>query len=233
MKSEMTIDEKGTKNWKLPNGDYHRENGPAVVYLDGDKEWFVKGERHREDGPAIDYPQYGHKEWWIWGERHREDGPAMEFVKAPGDESINTHKEWWIGGERHRKGRPAIEYNDGGEEWYIEGKLHREDGPALIGAHGRKEWYLYGFKHRLDGPSVTLLIGHKEWHLYGTEHTEEEFKRRIRDYKLKQLLSPTSESRDFKKTSESSYFEFYKKTLQIRDSSGETKITINQSFDKF
>jgi len=32
MKSELTIDEDGTKEWKLPNSDYHREDGPAIKY---------------------------------------------------------------------------------------------------------------------------------------------------------------------------------------------------------
>jgi hypothetical protein len=29
MKSEFTIDKKGTKYWRLPNGNYHREEGLA------------------------------------------------------------------------------------------------------------------------------------------------------------------------------------------------------------
>jgi len=30
--------------------------------LDGSKEWFLNGQRHREDGPAVEYAN-GHKEW--------------------------------------------------------------------------------------------------------------------------------------------------------------------------
>ena len=43
----------GSKVWTL-NGDYHREDGPAVVSVYGIREWFIKGQRHREDGPAIE-----------------------------------------------------------------------------------------------------------------------------------------------------------------------------------
>jgi len=30
----------------------------------GAKHWFKNGNRHREDGPAIDYIN-GHKQWWL------------------------------------------------------------------------------------------------------------------------------------------------------------------------
>ena len=64
MKSELTIDEDGTKEWKLPNSDYHREDSPAIEFIDGDKFWYINGLRHREDGPAIEYIS-GNKRWYI------------------------------------------------------------------------------------------------------------------------------------------------------------------------
>jgi len=79
----------------------HKEDGPAIEYADGDKEYWINGERHREDGPAVECTN-GHKEYWINGKRHREDGPAIEY--ADGD------KEYWINGKRHREDGPAIEY---------------------------------------------------------------------------------------------------------------------------
>ena len=33
----------GTKIWFL-NGEYHREDGPAVVLYDGSEEWWLNGE---------------------------------------------------------------------------------------------------------------------------------------------------------------------------------------------
>jgi hypothetical protein len=46
----------------------HREDGPAVEYDDGHKEWWLNGRRHREDGPAIEYAA-GYWDWWVNGER--------------------------------------------------------------------------------------------------------------------------------------------------------------------
>ena len=66
---------------------FHREDGPAVEWAGGTKEWWINGNRHREDGPAIEYAD-GCKSWWINGHRHREDGPACEYADGT--------KEWWI-----------------------------------------------------------------------------------------------------------------------------------------
>jgi hypothetical protein len=38
----------------LENGQFHRENAPAIEYPDGVTEWRVHNNLHREDGPAID-----------------------------------------------------------------------------------------------------------------------------------------------------------------------------------
>lgn len=50
------------KYWTL-NGDYHREDGPAVVWHNGYKGWYLNGKFHREDGPAIEYTD-GRKSWY-------------------------------------------------------------------------------------------------------------------------------------------------------------------------
>ena len=69
---------------------HHREDGPAVKFPDGGKEWYLNGKRHREDGPAVEYSD-GDRSWFINGERHREDGPAVEY--SDGGE------EWYINGK--------------------------------------------------------------------------------------------------------------------------------------
>ena len=48
MKSKLTINGLGTKIWRLPNGDYHREDGPAIEYSDGSKSWFINGKLYTE-----------------------------------------------------------------------------------------------------------------------------------------------------------------------------------------
>jgi hypothetical protein len=66
----------------------HRLDGPAVIYKNGNTEWFNNGMPHRVDGPAIE--QSGSKFWLINGRYHREDGPAIIYS----DESV----EWYLNG---------------------------------------------------------------------------------------------------------------------------------------
>ena len=72
-------------------GQYHREDGPAIEYFNGNKCWYINDQLHREDGPAIEYTN-GDKVWYINGQPHREDGPACEY--------FNGEKYWWINGKR-------------------------------------------------------------------------------------------------------------------------------------
>jgi len=78
------------KAWLDGKGIRHREDGPAVEWEDGTKEWWVKGMLHRTDGPAIEFPN-GDAEWWVNGRLHRDDGPAIDFT--------NGYKEWWVNGK--------------------------------------------------------------------------------------------------------------------------------------
>ena len=91
MKPKLEIDNYGTKRWKLPNGDLHREDGSAVEWDSGRKEWFLNGIRHRENGPAIEAMHY--ESWWLNGKLHRENGPALK---------TNTGgKEWYLNGIKY------------------------------------------------------------------------------------------------------------------------------------
>ena len=65
MKSTLIINSDGTKVWCL-NGQFHREDGPAIEHPDGTKVWCLNGQRHREDGPAIEDSDDG-KSWWLNG----------------------------------------------------------------------------------------------------------------------------------------------------------------------
>jgi hypothetical protein len=42
--SEYRVDQYGTKRWYL-NVKWHREDGPAIEYLDGSKAWYLYGEQ--------------------------------------------------------------------------------------------------------------------------------------------------------------------------------------------
>lgn len=62
---------------------FHREDGPAVEYIDGTNLYYKFGKLHREDGPAIEHPD-GTKEYYIAGIRHRLDGHAIEYSDGTG-----------------------------------------------------------------------------------------------------------------------------------------------------
>ena len=44
----------------------HREDGPAIEYYGGTKEWLRHGLRHRLDGPAVKYSN-GSESWYVDG----------------------------------------------------------------------------------------------------------------------------------------------------------------------
>ena len=71
MKPKLTIDQHGIKEWKLPSGKLHRENGPAYEGIDGTKMWYINGACHREDGPAIEYGD-DYKRWFLNGKQYTE-----------------------------------------------------------------------------------------------------------------------------------------------------------------
>ena len=85
--------ENGDKYW-YKNGNFHREDGPAIERANGSKEWWINGNLHREDGPAVEYSN-GNKYWYIEGKRHNLNGPAIELA--------NGTKEWWIDNESIKK----------------------------------------------------------------------------------------------------------------------------------
>jgi hypothetical protein len=70
----------------------HREDGPAVEWLNGYKAWGSNGKLHREDGPAVEYSN-GSKEWFLNGKLHREDGPAIEYADGK--------KAWYLNGVKY------------------------------------------------------------------------------------------------------------------------------------
>jgi hypothetical protein len=68
-KSRLELDINGTKRYCL-NDIYHREDGPAIIYYDGEMRWYIKGILHRTDGPAIIYTS-GHQSWFLNGCKYK------------------------------------------------------------------------------------------------------------------------------------------------------------------
>lgn len=71
--------------------DLHREDGPAVIWDTGQKEWYQHGKRHREDGPAVEL--HFRNEWYLNGYRHRLDGPAVDDGLDKDDA-----RDWYVDG---------------------------------------------------------------------------------------------------------------------------------------
>jgi hypothetical protein len=112
---KVTVDKYKTICWYNSKDQLHREDGPAVEWVDGTKYWYINGKLHREDGPAIECAD-GYKE--------------------------SKLQLWYHNNKLHREDGPAVEYADGPKYWYRNHKLHREDGPAVEGANGTKFWYI-------------------------------------------------------------------------------------------
>ena len=87
LKYRIEVDEDGTRRYFNTAGQYHRTDGAAVEYANGEKWWYQNGRLHRTDGPAIEWA-YGSKFWYQNGQRHRTDGAANEYA--------NGRKEWWL-----------------------------------------------------------------------------------------------------------------------------------------
>jgi hypothetical protein len=118
-------------------GRLHREDGPALEWAHGTREWYRRGRRHRDGGPAVEHAD-GTKSWYRGGQLHRDDGPAVEGA----DGNLEWHRE----GKLHREDGPALQDAGGRKCWYRNGQLHREDGPAIEWASRIKDWYLQGRK---------------------------------------------------------------------------------------
>ena len=77
MKNGLIVDRYGTEIY-YKDDLFHREDGPAVIFIDGTVEYYIKDKLHREDGPAVIYPT-GVIEYYIEDMKHREDGPAVIY----------------------------------------------------------------------------------------------------------------------------------------------------------
>ena len=76
LKYRVEVSVAGMRRYYNNSGRLHREEGPAVIWPNGECEWYRNGLRHRDNGPAIEWPD-GSKEWYQNGQRHRDGGPAV------------------------------------------------------------------------------------------------------------------------------------------------------------
>ena len=88
---DVGIDDCGDIYHKDANGEFHNPYGPAKIYSDGGKKYYIHGKLHRTDGPAIMYPN-GSNAYYIHGVLHRTDGPAVIWNDGS--------KEYWVNDNR-------------------------------------------------------------------------------------------------------------------------------------
>jgi antitoxin component YwqK of YwqJK toxin-antitoxin module len=96
------------ESWTLPNGQNHREHGPAFIdyYQNGQFAnvcYYLNGEVHREDGPACVFHNSDglvEEEYWhSHGKMHRADGPAA--IRLYNNEVVFT--EYYLNGIKLEK----------------------------------------------------------------------------------------------------------------------------------
>jgi hypothetical protein len=82
-KEKLTVytNSSGTISHYNADGELHNPNGPAVIYPDGDKWYYINGKRHNPNGPAVVYAD-GSKAYYINGERHNPNGPAVIWASG-------------------------------------------------------------------------------------------------------------------------------------------------------
>lgn len=64
---------------------FHRTDGPAVEWKNGDREWYVDGNLHRLDGPAVEHIGTGNC-WYVNGKEYSKE----KFNSLP---EVIMHKE--------------------------------------------------------------------------------------------------------------------------------------------
>jgi len=145
------------------SGNFVPYTMPAIIYSNGDKEWYKNGICHRDDLdkngrvlPAVichDGSQYWYKNGIICRDDLDEKGRVL-----PARIFSNGDKHWFKNGYLHRddldeNGRvlPAICNSDGSQSWHKNGLLHRDDRdengkvlPAIIYSEGDHAWYNNG-----------------------------------------------------------------------------------------
>jgi len=152
----------------LENGQRHREDGPALEKINGDKIWYSRGMIYRDDGPAMELAN-GNRYWYNEGKlwfSETGNGDKEWYTEVQCRDRVDPFRIYYEP-RLHRLNGPAIERANGDKEWYLYGKLHRADGPAVIKADGEMKWYQHGKHHRVDGPAIIKADGEMKWYQYG------------------------------------------------------------------
>ena len=84
LKYRVVVDEFGTRYYNT-RGQLHRDEGPAIEWIDGGKEWFQNGQMHRIGGPTVEWGSL--RQWFLFGVEYTEQA---YYAKLASLEAQNT-----------------------------------------------------------------------------------------------------------------------------------------------
>lgn len=177
------------------NGVIHRDDGPAVLHLNGLVCWYKDGILHREDGPALeqrdDEGRILRQCWRLNGLQHSHDGRHPAIIEMIDNGALFV--QYFEHGvcTRHESEGPALSWfmpsGNVLHEFRLSGVLHRSTGPAIINAFSKEyladatqrprlqhAWYRYGKLSREDGPAEMFNAGPNYFSLDGVAMWDEE-----------------------------------------------------------
>ena len=111
MQNGLFVDYLGNENWYFDNW-LHREDGPAVVFVDGRKEWWYTGifaGSGDKPDPTL---------WTRLTSLEANGGPLLNGCVV----GLDGTKCWLKDGLRHRADGPAVELGGGTKSWYFNGR---------------------------------------------------------------------------------------------------------------
>jgi len=131
----------GAQVW-YKNGKLHREDGPAEIWVTGERFWY-------KNGKLVDAPKAKKETMKSITVDYSSEIPKgyTGHVKY-----TDGTQEWLKDRQLHREDGPAVINLDGTQVWYKNGIWHREDGPSIIYANGTQEWYKNG--RLIDAPET-------------------------------------------------------------------------------
>ena len=187
-------------HWENDKGELHNRLGPAVIIDDpiGDyKMWYINGKQHREDGPAVEWG-HGEKQYWLDDVRYSyedwkkevEHRKNLATIHKKGSEQSGLN----LGALNEKKEKHGYVTPDGESTLRVDingtkiwrnkqGQLHRRGGPAVEFTSGEKNWYVNGEPHRLDGPAIEWPDGNKLWYIDGVNYSYKDWKKEVEHLK--------------------------------------------------
>lgn len=121
----------------LDDNDFTREDGPALLTINNDYEYYLKGKRHNNLGPdyiSID----GEITYYINDQLNNFYGPAV--YKENGD------MYFYLNNQIHNYNGPAVIKNTGEIVYFILGRKHNEDAGAIQNINDEERFFIDGLE---------------------------------------------------------------------------------------